>query len=121
MKKINQPLDSMDTYIAAFPPEVQTLLQQLRQTIQKAAPSATEAISYQIPTFRLNGNLVHFAGFKKHIGFYPGAAGMVAFQDELTGYKSAKGSVQFPLDKALPLALVSKIVMFRVKQNLSSF
>jgi len=86
----------------------------MRQTIQKAAPSATEAISYQIPTFKLSGNLVHFAAFKKHIGFYPGAAGIAAFQDELVGYKSAKGSVQFPLDKPLPLALVSKIVKFRV-------
>jgi uncharacterized protein YdhG (YjbR/CyaY superfamily) len=111
--------DSIDTYIAQFPPEVQTLLTQMRQTIQKAAPSATEAISYQIPTFRLNGNLVHFAGFKKHIGFYPGAAGIAAFQGELAGYKSAKGSVQFPLDKALPLALVVKIVKFRVEQALS--
>ncbi len=109
--------ESIDTYIAQFPVDVQALLHQLRQTIQKAAPSATEAISYQIPTFKLNGNLVHFAGFKKHIGFYPGAAGIAAFQDELAGYKSAKGSVQFPLDKALPLALVAQIVRFRVAQN----
>ena len=120
MKKINNVPDSIDTYIAQLPLEVQTLLQQMRQTIQKAAPSAAEAISYQIPTFKLNGNLVHFAGFKKHIGFYPGAAGIAAFQDELAGYKSAKGSVQFPLDEVLPLALVTKIVKFRVKQNLSS-
>jgi uncharacterized protein YdhG (YjbR/CyaY superfamily) len=119
MKKINQALDSIDTYIAQFPPEVQTLLVQMRQTIQKAAPSATEAMSYQIPTFKLNGNLVHFAAFKKHIGFYTGAAGMAAFQGELAGYKSAKGSVQFPLDMALPLALIAKIVKFRVKQNLA--
>ena len=110
---------NIDRYIAAFPPEVQDLLQQLRQTIQNAAPSAVEAISYQIPTFKLHGNLVHFAGFKKHIGFYPGAAGIAAFQDELAGYKSAKGSVQFPLDQPLPLALVTKIVRFRVAQNLS--
>ena len=110
--------ESIDTYIAAFPPEVQTLLQQMRQTIQKTAPKATEAISYQIPTFKLQGNLVHFAGFKKHIGFYPGASGIAAFQGELTGYKHAKGSVQFPLDQPLPLALVTKIVKFRVKQNL---
>jgi uncharacterized protein YdhG (YjbR/CyaY superfamily) len=91
----------------------------MRQTIQKAAPSATEAISYQIPTFRLKDNLVHFAAFKKHIGFYPGAAGIAAFQDELAGYKSAKGSVQFPLDEALSLALVEKIVKFRAAQNLA--
>ena len=110
--------ENIDAYIAAFPPEVQALLQQLRQTIQKAAPRATEAISYQIPTFKLHGNLVHFAGFKKHIGFYPGATGIAAFRDEMTGYKSAKGSVQFPLDQPLPLALVAKIVKFRVKQNL---
>ena len=109
---------SIDAYIATFPPEVKALLLQMRQTIQKAAPKATEAISYQIPTFRLQGNLVHFAGFKKHIGFYPGAAGIAAFQGELAGYKSAKGSVQFPLDQPLPLALVTKIVKFRVKQNL---
>ncbi len=110
--------DSIDAYIAQFPPEVQTLLVQMRQIIQKAAPSATEVMSYQIPTFKLNGNLVHFAGFKKHIGFYPGAAGIAAFQGELAGYKSAKGSVQFPLDKPLPLALVRKIVKFRVEQAL---
>jgi uncharacterized protein YdhG (YjbR/CyaY superfamily) len=110
--------DSIDAYITQFPPEVQTLLVQMRQTIQKAAPSATEAMSYQIPTFKLNGNLVHFAAFKKHIGFYPGAAGITAFRDEIAGYKSAKGSVQFPLDVALPLALVKKIVKFRVEQNL---
>ena len=118
METLTNSPDSIDTYIAQFPPEVQTLLQQMRQTIQKAAPSATEAISYQIPTFKLNGTLVHFAGFKKHIGFYPGAAGIAAFKGELAGYKSAKGSVQFPLGKALPLALVGKIVKFRVEQEL---
>jgi uncharacterized protein YdhG (YjbR/CyaY superfamily) len=118
MKSDAPVTDSIDTYIAQFPPEVQTLLTQIRQTIQKAAPSATEAISYQMPTFKLNGNLVHFAGFKKHIGFYPGAAGITAFRDEIAEYKNAKGSVQFPLDKALPLALVARIVTFRVEQNL---
>lgn len=111
--------DSIDTYIAQFPPEVQTLLSQMREIIQQAAPGATEAISYQIPTFKLNGNLVHFAGFKKHIGFYPGAAGIAAFQAEIAGFKNAKGSVQFPLDKPLPLALVGKIVKFRAAQNLA--
>jgi uncharacterized protein YdhG (YjbR/CyaY superfamily) len=119
MKSSSTSPNSIDTYIAQFPPEIQTLLVQMRQTIQKAAPSATETISYRIPTFKLNGNLVHFAGFKKHIGFYPGAAGIMAFRDELAGYKSAKGSVQFPLDEALPLALVRKIVKFRVAQNLT--
>lgn len=90
------------------------------QTIQKAAPGATKAISYQIPTFKLNGSLVHFAAFKNHIGFYPGAAAVATFQSKLAGYKSAKGSVQFPLDEALPLALVAKIVKYRVMQNLAA-
>ncbi|MBK9340701.1 MAG: DUF1801 domain-containing protein [Rhodoferax sp.] len=108
MKTINAQIDSIDTYIAQFPDDVQARLQKLRTTILNLAPGATEAMSYQIPTFKLNGNLVHFAAFKKHIGFYPGAAGIAAFQDELAGYKSAKGSVQFPLDQALPLDLVKK-------------
>ena len=120
MKTINAQIDSIDTYIAQFPDEVQARLQKLRTTILKLAPGATEAMSYQIPTFKLNGNLVHFAAFKKHIGFYPGAAGIAAFQDELAGYKSAKGSVQFPLGQALPLDLVKKIVKFRVAQNLAA-
>ena len=120
MKTINAQIDSIDTYIAQFPDDVQARLQKLRTTILNLAPGATEAMSYQIPTFKLNGNLVHFAAFKKHIGFYPGAAGIAAFQDELAGYKSAKGSVQFPLDQALPLDLVKKIVKFRVAQNLAA-
>ena len=120
MKTINAQIDSIDTYIAQFPDEVQARLQKLRTTILKLAPGATEAMSYQIPTFKLNGNLVHFAAFKKHIGFYPGAAGIAAFQDELAGYKTAKGSVQFPLDQALPLDLVKRIVKFRVAQNLTA-
>ncbi|MBK7026122.1 MAG: DUF1801 domain-containing protein [Polaromonas sp.] len=120
MKTINAQIDSIDTYIAQFPDDVQARLQKLRTTILNLAPGATEAMSYQIPTFKLNGNLVHFAAFKKHIGFYPGAAGIAAFQDELAGYKSAKGSVQFPLDQALPLDLVKKIVKFRVIQNLAA-
>lgn len=120
METINAQIDSIDTYIDQFPNDVQARLQQLRKTILKLAPGATEAMSYQIPTFKLNGNLVHFAAFKKHIGFYPGAAGIAAFQDELAGYKSAKGSVQFPLDQALPLDLVKKIVKFRVIQNLAA-
>ena len=120
MKTINAQIDSIDTYIAHFPDDVQARLQKLRTTILNLAPGATEAMSYQIPTFKFNGNLVHFAAFKKHIGFYPGAAGIAAFQDELAGYKSAKGSVQFPLDQALPLDLVKKIVKFRVIQNLAA-
>ncbi len=120
MTTINAQIDSIDTYIAQFPDDVQARLRQLRMTILKLAPGATEAMSYQIPTFKLNGNLVHFAAFKKHIGFYPGAAGIAAFQDELAGYKSAKGSVQFPLDQALPLDLVKKIVKSRMAQNLAT-
>ena len=120
MKPSTTQPDSIDSYIAQFPDDVQARLQKLRTTILNLAPGATEAMSYQIPTFKLNGNLVHFAAFKKHIGFYPGAAGIAAFQDELAGYKSAKGSVQFPLDQALPLDLVKKIVKFRVAQNLAA-
>lgn len=110
---------TIDAYIAAFPKETQVLLQAMRKTIGEAAPEATETISYQIPTFKLKGNLVHFAGYKHHIGFYPGAAGIAAFADELTGYKRAKGSVQFPIDQPLPLELVSRIVKFRIEQDLA--
>ena len=111
--------NEIDTYIANFPEEIQTLLQQMRATIQEAAPDATEAFSYQMPTFKLNGNLVHFAAFKKHIGFYPVPSGIEAFKDELSVYKQGKGSVQFPLDQPLPLTLITKIVKFRVAENLA--
>lgn len=114
----NTPAQDIDTYIAAFPPAVQAMLQQVRETIQKAAPAATEAISYAIPTFRLNGNLVHFAGYKNHIGFYPAPTGAEAFKKELSVYKAGKGSVQFPLDQPMPLALITKIVKYRVKESL---
>jgi uncharacterized protein YdhG (YjbR/CyaY superfamily) len=109
---------AIDAYIGAFPKDVQRLLQQMRRTVRKAAPQAEEKISYGIPTFALNGNLVHFAGYARHVGFYPGAAGIASFKRDLSGYKSAKGSVQFPLDQPLPLALITCIVKFRVKQNL---
>ena len=108
---------TIDQHISTFPDNVQAMLRQLRETIQKAAPAATEAISYGIPTFKLNGNLVHFAGYKNHIGFYPGAAGIASFEAELAAYKFSKGAVQFPLDKPLPLKLVTKIVKFRVQQQ----
>lgn len=108
---------SVDTYIQAFPPEVQARLKQMRQAIARLAPKATETISYGIPTFKLHGNLVHYAGYANHVGFYPAGAGIAAFQEEIAGYKSAKGSVQFPHDRPLPLALVEKIVKFRVAQN----
>lgn len=109
---------NIDEYIAGFPPEIQEKLETIRATIRKAAPNAEEAISYMIPTFKLHGNLVHFAAYKNHIGFYPGAGGIAAFQEELAGYETSKGTVQFPLDKRLPLTLITKIVKFRVQQNL---
>jgi uncharacterized protein YdhG (YjbR/CyaY superfamily) len=107
----------IDTYIAAFPPAVQKQLNIMRRTIRKAAPAATETIKYAIPTFVLNGNLVHFAAYTNHIGFYPAPVGIEAFEDELSVYKQGKGSVQFPIDEPLPLELVSKIVEYRVKQQ----
>jgi uncharacterized protein YdhG (YjbR/CyaY superfamily) len=102
-----------------FPENIQVLLESMRQAIHEAAPEAQETISYQMPTFRQNGNLVHFAAYKKHIGFYPTPSGIEAFKDELSRYESAKGSVRFPLDQALPLDLVRRIVEFRVKENLA--
>jgi len=110
--------NTIDEYISTFPDDIQNILQKVKQTIIEAAPDAEEAISYQIPTFKLNGNLVHFAAFKNHIGFYPAPSGQKAFQKELSVYKSGKGSVQFPLDKPIPLSLIKKIVKYRVKENL---
>jgi uncharacterized protein YdhG (YjbR/CyaY superfamily) len=118
MTTIRTKANSIDEYIAGFPKETQKLLEQLRATIRKAAPEAQETISYAMPTFTLNGNLVHFAAFKNHIGFYPVPSGIEAFRKELSVYKGAKGSVQFPLDKPLPLELIGRIVKFRVKQNM---
>ena len=109
---------NIDEYITGFPPDVQVILEKIRATIRKAAPGAEERISYQIPTFTLKGNLVHFAAFKKHIGFYPTPSGIAKFKKELSAYESAKGSVQFPLDQPIPFALISRIVKFRVKENL---
>jgi uncharacterized protein YdhG (YjbR/CyaY superfamily) len=110
---------NIDDYVDRFPKEVQQLLGQMRLTIRKAAPKAKESISYGIPTFTLDGNLVWFAAYKSHIGFYPRASAITAFKKELSAFKGAKGSVQFPFDEPLPLALVSRIVKFRVKQSLS--
>lgn len=109
---------TIDEYISGCPKNVQDLLQKMRQTIKQAAPEAKEAISYGIPTFKLNGNLVHFGGFKNHISFFPTGAGVEAFKKELAKYEGSKGTVKFPLDKPLPLELIAKIVKFRVKQNL---
>lgn len=116
--KTKQP-QTIDEYIAAFPPEVQEILQKIRMTIRNDAPSAQEAIKYQMPTFVLHGNLVHFAAFKNHIGFYPVPTGIEKFKKELSVYKTAKGSVQFPLNQPIPYELISKIVKFRVKENLT--
>jgi uncharacterized protein YdhG (YjbR/CyaY superfamily) len=108
---------NIDEYIASFPLEIQQLLNLMRTTIHNAAPTAVEDIRYQMPTFRLNGNLLHFAANKNHIGFYPAPSGIIAFSDELKTYKTSKGAIQFPLDKPLPLELISKIVKFRVAEN----
>ena len=108
----------IDEYIAGYPKETRKSLEQLRATIKKAAPKAEEIISYGMPAFKLNGMLVWFAAHKKHIGFYPRVSGIESFKKELSIYKGSKGSVQFPLDKPLPLGLITKIVKFRVHENL---
>jgi len=107
----------IDSYIAGFPDDVQKILRKVRATIRKAAPDAEEAIKYQMPTFVLHGNLVHFAAFRKHLGLYPAPAGIAEFREELAPYASGKGSIQFPLDQPIPYALIAKIVKFRVKAN----
>jgi uncharacterized protein YdhG (YjbR/CyaY superfamily) len=108
----------IDQYIARFSADVQEILEKVRLTIRKAAPDSQEKISYQIPTFTLKGNLVHFAAYKKHIGFYPASTGIEKFKKEISKYKWAKGSVQFPLNQPIPYDLISEIVAFRVKENL---
>ena len=111
--------NTIDEYISVFPENVQDKLRQMRKVIQGVVPEATEAISYGIPTFKLNGNLVHFGGFKTHVSFFPTSSGVAVFEKELAGYVTAKGTIQFPLDKPLPLALIKKIVKYRVKENLA--
>jgi uncharacterized protein YdhG (YjbR/CyaY superfamily) len=118
MKSDKAGFSSIDEYIATFPEPTQEILQTLRATVKAAAPDAKEKISYQMPTFDLKGNLVHFAAYPKHIGFYPAPRGIEAFKEELSSYKGAKGSVQFPIDEPLPLDLISRIVKFRVAENL---
>jgi uncharacterized protein YdhG (YjbR/CyaY superfamily) len=110
---------TINDYIKGFPKEVREILEEVRATIQQAAPETTEKINYGMPTFDLHGNLVHFAAFKNHIGFYSTPTGHTKFQKELSKYKGGKGSVQFPLDEPMPLELISKIVRFRVKENLA--
>jgi uncharacterized protein YdhG (YjbR/CyaY superfamily) len=109
---------NINEYIAGFPHEVREILEKIRMTIRKAAPDAEETIKYRMPTFTLKGNLVHFAAFKKHIGFYPAPTGIERFKNGLSAYEGAKGSVRFPLDKPIPFDLISRIVKFRVRENL---
>lgn len=109
--------ENIDAYIEACPSEVQDILREIRRIIREAAPDAVEKISYQMPTFELNGNLVHFAAFKQHIGFYPAPQGIEAFEAELAKYKGGKGSVQFPLDQPMPYDLISRITKHRAEEN----
>lgn len=109
---------NIDEYISSFPKEVQSILQKVRTTIQQAAPDAVEAIAYGIPTFKLNGNLVHFGGYKAHIGFYPAPRGIEAFKKELAPYEGGKGTIKFPLSEPIPYDLITKVVKFRVQDTL---
>lgn len=108
----------IDEYILLFPKETQLLLNQIRKTIKEVAPNAEETMSYGIPTFKLQGNLVHFAAYKNHIGFYPTPSGIQAFKSELKMYTQSKGAVQFPINEPMPFELIKRIVIFRVKENL---
>ncbi len=109
---------TIDEYIGTFPKDVQVILEKIRSTIRKLAPKATEAINYQIPTFKLNGKyLIYFAGFKKHVSLYPAPRDAAEFKNEMSKYKGGKGTVQFPIDKPLPLTLITKIVKYKIKEN----
>jgi uncharacterized protein YdhG (YjbR/CyaY superfamily) len=119
MQQRKSGFQSIDEYIATFPADIQALLETVRATIKAAAPGAEERISYQMPAFALHGNLVYFAALKDHIGLYPTSSGIAAFKDELAGYTSTPGAVRFPIDQPLPLDLISRIVRFRVAENLS--
>ena len=115
---MNSKVETIDEYIGCFPKDIQKLLNSMRSTISKAAPAAEEAMKYGLPTLVLEGNLVHFGAFKNHIGFYPAPSGIIAYKKELAVYESSKGAVQFPFDKPLPLALITRIVKFRITENL---
>jgi len=117
MKKGMPPARTVDEYLKAFSPSVRKKLNALRKTIREAAPQADEVISYQMPAYKYRGMLVYFAAYKNHIGFYPAAKGIEAFQKELSAYERSKGTVRFPIDKPLPYGLISQIVKFRMKQN----
>ena len=118
METMGKKYETIDEYIAGFPADIQAVLQEVRQTIKKAAPQASEKIGYGIPTFFLKGNLVHFAGFKTHFGFYPGPGAIVQFKNEFQEYEQSKGTIRFPLDKPVPLDLIHRITEVRVKENL---
>ena len=117
MKPESQQPQTIDQYIALYPADVQVLLEKVRETIREAAPGAEEAIKYQLPTFVLHGNLVHFGAFKRHIGFYPTASGIAKFKNELAAYASSRGSVRFPFDQPIPYRLIATIVRFRANEN----
>lgn len=117
MKTIRTKFNSIDEYIAGFPEGTQRILEQIRATVKKAAPEADETIKYEMPTFTLKGNLIHFAAFKNHIGFYPIPKGNEELTKDLLVYRAAKGTLRFPIDKPIPLELISRVVKFRVKEN----
>lgn len=117
MKKGQAVAKDIDEYIAGFPPKVRALLKQIRAVVRKSAPGAKEKIGYQMPAFDLHGNLVYFAAYKNHIGFYPTSSGIAKFKREIAGYANSKGAVQFPLDQPMPSELIGKIVKFRVQEN----
>lgn len=119
MKNLKDSVEDIDQYISMYPIKVRDILQKIRAVIKEAAPGAEETISYQIPTFRLKGNLVHFAAFKNHIGFYPGSEAIAFFKDELSLYQVSKGTVRFPVSGDIPYELIRKITSFRVSENLS--
>jgi len=118
MKRKPVPPADIDAYIAAFPADVRRVLQRIRATVRKAAPQADEAIKYEMPTFVLHGNLLHFAAFKKHIGFYPRVTAVAKFEKELSGYEGERGSVRFPLDRPIPYGLIGRIARFRAQENI---
>jgi uncharacterized protein YdhG (YjbR/CyaY superfamily) len=111
---------TIDEHIAQFPESTREILQKVRETIREVAPYATESIAYGIPTFRLNGNLVHFAGYARHVGFYPGSEAIEVFREEIKGYKTSRGTIQFPLNKPIPYELIKKITLYRVLKNQKS-
>lgn len=113
----SEPVNVIDEYIAGFPAEVRDILTRMREVIHAAAPQATEKMAYGIPTFVLHGNLVHFAAFREHIGFYPSSSGIEHFKAALAGYSTSRGTVRFPLDRPIPYDLVREIVLFRVQEN----